>query len=284
MSQKVGLDFMHADQRAGRIGHASGGPTSRGFGGVAHDITPTVMGPGAHLAHMRAPPIEGALRIAADTARGHLDTGGTYMPPRPGFGEMGDYRSILSPTAGGVIQSEIPGRTDHIPTSVAADSYVIPADVVSGLGEGNTQGGSRIIQEWMSTGPHGIPLQRSGGARDTIPRPPAAPQFGGTSRTTYSPGFARGGDVISRPREPLKTAEIGDKPGQVPVIVAGGEYIVDPRTIAYHPGLGHLDPNDKNPAHYRRAVNFGHKILDAWVLHERAKTIKTLKSLPGPQH
>lgn len=47
----------------------------------------------------------------------------------------------------GPIRSKIPGRTDRIPMTVAANSYVIPADIVSGEGEGNTEAGYRKIEE-----------------------------------------------------------------------------------------------------------------------------------------
>ncbi len=261
MSQKTGLDFMHGDQAVGRVGKAGGGALPNPFPGARH--------------------VENAIHMAGQMAREHFAGGGqAYMPPHPGFGEIGDYRSILSPTAGGVIASEVPGRTDHIPTSVAADSYVIPADVVSGLGEGNTLAGARIIQEWMGTGPYGTPIQRSHGSPN-FPHPPPAPSEGGTSTTTYKPHFADGG--MATGKAPLKTAQIEHDPSKVPVIVAGGEMLLDPHTIAYHPDLGNLNPNDTNPEHYRRAVNFGHKVLDRWVVSERKKTVKTLSKLPGPK-
>lgn len=259
--QKVGLDFMHADQKAGRVGKAAGGVLPNPF-------------PGAHH-------VETALRIAGQPASRAKFASGGYSPPHPGFGEQGDYRSILSPTAGGIIASEIPGRTDHIPTSVASDSYVIPADVVSGLGEGNTLAGARLMQEFLSTGPHGTPLLRGGGHGSTIPHPPAAPPEGGRSTTTYSPNFAKGGDI---PRAPLKHAHVdGAHPDETPVILAGGEMLVDPHQIAYHPNLGNLNPNDRNPAHYRKALNHGHKVLDAFVVAKRKQVAQEMLKLPGPK-
>lgn len=41
----------------------------------------------------------------------------------------------------GPIHSTVAGRTDHLPLNVASGSYVIPADIVSALGEGNTMAG-----------------------------------------------------------------------------------------------------------------------------------------------
>lgn len=41
----------------------------------------------------------------------------------------------------GPIHSSVAGRTDHIPITLAAGSYVIPADIISAMGEGNTMAG-----------------------------------------------------------------------------------------------------------------------------------------------
>lgn len=49
----------------------------------------------------------------------------------------------------GPIVSDIPGRTDHVPLSVAPGSYVIPADIVSALGEGNTSAGHRVLEAYF---------------------------------------------------------------------------------------------------------------------------------------
>jgi hypothetical protein len=45
----------------------------------------------------------------------------------------------------GPIKSPVAGRTDHIPLKVPANSFVIPADVVSGLGQGNTDAGHKVL-------------------------------------------------------------------------------------------------------------------------------------------
>lgn len=46
----------------------------------------------------------------------------------------------------GVFPSSVPGRTDKLPVTVAAGSYIVPADVVSALGEGNTLAGTEAIE------------------------------------------------------------------------------------------------------------------------------------------
>lgn len=45
----------------------------------------------------------------------------------------------------GPIHSSVAGRTDHLPINVPSGAYVIPADIVSALGEGNTMAGFQIL-------------------------------------------------------------------------------------------------------------------------------------------
>lgn len=60
-----------------------------------------------------------------------------------GVGRMKSMRtSGHVPHAGGLISSDVPGRTDKLPISVGHGAYIIPADVVSSLGEGNTSAGA----------------------------------------------------------------------------------------------------------------------------------------------
>jgi len=118
-----------------------------------------------------------------------------------------------TPHPGGLLHSHVGGRTDHLPVTVKSGSYVIPADIVSALGEGNTLNG-RVKLDHM---------------------------------------FKR-----AAPKE-----KSGEK---VPIMAAGGEYIINPEEIKAR--FGNLET--------------GHKALDAFVKAYRAKTIKKLKGLPGP--
>jgi len=121
----------------------------------------------------------------------------------------------VTKTHAGAIHSPVSGRTDHLPTHVASGSYVIPADIISAMGEGNTMAGFKVADR-MFPGPTGaIPMNGS----------------------------------------------------SVPVVVAGGEYVIHPDTIASK--WGSLDD--------------GHRTLDEFVKQMRAKTVKTLQALPGPK-
>jgi hypothetical protein len=47
----------------------------------------------------------------------------------------------------GPIHSNVAGRTDHLPINVPSGSYVIPADIISAMGEGNTMAGFKVANE-----------------------------------------------------------------------------------------------------------------------------------------
>ena len=120
----------------------------------------------------------------------------------------------------GPIHSPVAGRTDHLPMHVQSGSYVLPADIVSSLGEGNTMAGYRAVRLMFQKAPQGA--------------------------------YARGGHVGN----------------PVPIVAAGGEYVLSPDEVLWAGG-GDLDA--------------GHKKLDDFVNATRAELIKTLKALPGPK-
>jgi len=119
----------------------------------------------------------------------------------------------------GPVKSLVAGRTDHLPIHVWAGSYVIPADIVSALGEGNTEHGYRVLQ---------ILGNEASASLNDAPQPA----------------------------------------GAVPIDIAGGEYVFNPQAV-FAFGGGDMD--------------HGHNVLDAFVRQVRAKTINTLKNLPGPK-
>jgi hypothetical protein len=56
----------------------------------------------------------------------------------------------------GPIHSTVAGRTDHLPMHVASGSYVIPADIISAMGEGNSMAGFKVAKSIFSIpGPYG---------------------------------------------------------------------------------------------------------------------------------
>lgn len=55
----------------------------------------------------------------------------------------------------GPIHSPVAGRTDHLPIHVPSGSYVLPADIVSAGGEGNTMAGYKTLRRTFGGSPYG---------------------------------------------------------------------------------------------------------------------------------
>lgn len=106
----------------------------------------------------------------------------------------------------------------HVPSG----SYVIPADIISAMGEGNTMAGFKIMGDITKMYGRGIPGLATGGAAENL----------------------------------------------VPIVAAGGEYVISPDVVV---GMGGGD------------LDKGHAELDDFVKKMRANTVKTLKKLPGPK-
>jgi hypothetical protein len=163
-----------------------------------------------------------AVSTALQIARERRDAGGSVSTT-----------SIKSPKIHtGPIHSGVAGRTDHLPINVPSGSYVIPADIVSGMGEGNTIAGFKHMRRMFGGNPYNggsAPYNQTGGPY----------------------GMARGG-----------------KTEGVPIVAAGGEYVLDPDQVR-QAGGGDID--------------MGHKVLDEFVVRMRKELVKTLRKLPGPQ-
>ena len=152
----------------------------------------------------------------------------------------------------GPILSNVPGRTDNHRGMVPSGSYVLPADLISGRGQGNTMAGMNIFQRAFKLGPYGSSMP-SMGHHSNMPRPPRPMGV-----------MASGGSAAD-----------GDSSGNlVPVDLAGGEAVIPPENLmqGIHDMLGYRPQN----------LDHAHRIMDALVLQERAKLVKTLAKLPGP--
>lgn len=137
---------------------------------------------------------------------------------------------------GGMLNSPVPGRTDKLNLAVPSGSYVVPSSVVSYLGQDNSAAGAAVLDGMFKggkgTGSHKF---RKGTARFSKKK------------------FAEGGEVEAPVEE-------------VPVIAAGGEYVVPPEALIERFG----------------DIDHAHKIMDQFVKDTRKKHIQVLKSLPGP--
>lgn len=184
-------------------------------------------------------PMAQALAAAYHNARQHgakFALGGSpdYFAHKA-FGEL---------NAPGMIKSPVAGRTDHLPMNVPSGSYVVPADHVSHLGQGNSLAGGKVLDRMFGTA--GTTHLHS-----NIPKPPAPMRQ-----------FAKGGSVEGE---------------SVPIIVAGGEYLLHPQQVRHADEIiNKLPPGTGD-------LKRGHDALDAWIVSERKKHIKLLQKLPGPK-
>lgn len=181
------------------------------------------------------PPTTNAMQRGG-MVRQHFDMGGMSSSQETPFWTRAQARGEDQ----GLIHAYSPGRTDTMNMEPLAGSYIIPADVISGLGEGNTLAGASAMDAALSTGPRGIPQPRGQHGRG----PPSPPRISGSA-------YADGGATQ-----------------RVPIVAAGGEYVVSPQQVL---ALGKGD------------MKRGHDILDKFVLHVRARTVKDLKRLPPPK-
>src|SRR5882762_1247413 len=179
---------------------------------------------------------EQALAIAYNTARraGAKMASGGFTPP------MGEHFAARQQFREGFLHSSVPGRTDRLPISVAGGAYVLPADHVAALGQNNSQAGAKILDAMFHGTPFGgKPMRASGGVH--MPR-------------------------LGQLKMPKMRADGGGTEHHVPIVAAGGEYIIPPEAIKAK--FGDIDR--------------GHQILDRWVTRTRKHHIKTLKRLPPP--
>lgn len=209
-------------------------------------------------------PIEAATHIARQPMQG-----GGMAFAAPWF-ERQEARDIEH-TPYGFSMGTGGGRHDKNNVDVGSGSYVIPADVVSGLGEGNSLNGAKVWDSILHTMPYGIaaPQQRRGMGP---PHPPHDPMLAagieeGIKAPPISPTVSRGGAP-----EP----QGGEK---IPIVAADGEVIVSPDDVR-RIGQTYFPPNKK--ATPEALTRHGHDVLDAMVKEVRGRTIKKLKDLPGP--
>lgn len=198
-----------------------------------------------HAGHPQDQAIAAALSLARKTRAG----GGqlTTTTTTEGFEPKGSPKLHTGP-----IHSTVAGRTDHLPMHVPSGSYVIPADIISAMGEGNTMAGFKQVKRIFTGTPYGAGKPPYGVSMAS-PYKGSAPVYG-------EPGGPYEADM------PHKAA--GGPSGPVPIVAAGGEYVLSPEEVMIA-GDGDLDR--------------GHRVLDDWVKTMRQKTIKTLQKLPGPK-
>jgi hypothetical protein len=131
-----------------------------------------------------------------------------YAEPAARFGPTSTTTSIHV----GPIHSPVSGRTDHLPMTVESGSYVIPADIISSMGEGNTMSGFKIARTMFSS----------------------APYFQAKQQQPYT--------AQAQPYEEGKPYGARASGGSTPVeiVAAGGEYVISPDDVT-RLGEGDID-------------------------------------------
>lgn len=226
------------EKRSGLQKFISGDFSGKAAGGGAFDREPNPFD--------REPPPMDFIRMAKDVVGGAKDEIKSARDLEPGQAYFGAPAGPTDKVHVGPIHSPVAGRTDHLPVHVPSGSYVIPADIISAMGEGNTMSGFKVAEKIFKPAPEmagspGMPMGELGGM----------------------PG------ARSLPDMPAKRADGGRTYDDlVPVIVAGGEYVIPPEHVA-RIGGGDMDK--------------GHEELDRFVKMMRANLVKTLRKLPGPK-
>ena len=213
-------------------------------GGQARSSVPAYGSPVPNLTQQSPTPIA--------LARGGVpryEMGGMTSNP---WWEKSEARGELTHNSG-LFPGSGSGRTDNLPVNVPVDSHVIPADVVSGLGEGNTQAGAAIIDKMMNSLPYGIKQDRMGHGSGRMGREPAP--------------YREPAPITPGEPAPQEFAN-GGSPSHTKIIAASGEYLVHPAQVL---ALGDGD------------MAKGHKILDAFIMKIREKTKKELRKLKPPK-
>lgn len=126
----------------------------------------------------------------------------------------------VAETHTGPIHSAVAGRTDHLPMKVPSGAYVLPADIVSALGEGNTMAGFKII------------------------------------KSIFSMPSVAGGTPYGEKGIPYVGKAAGGATDNVAIIAAGGEHVISPEEVA-RIGKGSLDDGHKILDHFVKMVRAG---------------------------
>jgi len=105
----------------------------------------------------------------------------------------------------GAIHSPVAGRTDHLPMNVPSGSYVIPADIIGAMGEGNTMAGFKIAKRMFSS--------KSYMEHGATPYEGSSAPYN-ASKGPYGSHLATGGSAPA-----------------VEIVAAGGEYVIEPEDV-----------------------------------------------------
>ena len=150
--------------------------------GIADLVTAALGGGGASgpIGSLASSGIATAMGLGASNPGGaalDLDMPGGALALSQGLAGGGRAGMDRLASGSGLVPGEGMGRADTVPASVPRGSYVLPADVVSGLGQGSTAAGAA----------------RLGGALRSLPR------FARGGRVEMVPARLSGGEYVVHP-------------------------------------------------------------------------------------
>ena len=190
-------------------------------------------------------PYKQALAIALKTA---------HVPKRADGGSVGGFT--------GALDGDTPGRADTVPSTVPDGSHVIPADVVSSIGGGNSANGLKKLGKIFPT-----PAKIRAPGHVAIPKAPAMKPPHLAVPKIAMPGL-RAPHMPGAPRMPgIPKHADGGSARKVKCALSDGEFVVHPSHVER---LGEGD------------MERGHRAIDHWILKTRHDDIEHRKRLPPP--
>jgi hypothetical protein len=156
---------------------------------------------GANIKEMKAAGHSRAQSIAAalNNARKY---GAKFASGGMPFGQSQTARQLFRD---GFLHGTGPGRYDHLPITVKGGAYVVPADHLAAIGQGNSQAGAAILHKMFGAGPYGSPKPDIRSGRSAAPR---------LNLRAPKPRMASGGEADG-----------------VDIIAANGEFVIPPEQI-----------------------------------------------------
>lgn len=146
------------------------------------------------------------------------------------------------------------GRTDRTPLSVPSGAHVVPADAVSGLGQGASHNGAALWAAAIRGGPWGVPVPATHGGHG----PPSAPHAAAQQTQT----MAEGGEA------------------RTSILAASGEVVVAPEDVE---AIGERAIRDGRAKRGESAADVGHRLIDEAIDRVRKFNISWLRAAPPPK-
>lgn len=200
----AGAGYLYGNRaNGGRTNYAAGGglrgPAVLGAALIAQRIMSPKKKPNSDYAH------QGDQLTPVDYVKDYLPNdfapgGNVSSPPWYTRNEARDVERY------GMMHGSTPGRADMRPTGVRGGSYVVPADIVSSLGQGNSMAGASKLNQLFKMGPYGSqsgPMPHA----NRVPTP-----------------------QIQMTAKPIRQRFAGG--GEVPIKVSDGEFIIPPEKVA----------------------------------------------------